>query len=182
MDIAASKLEGAFILTPQAFPDSRGNFVVTFHEAIFRQHGLVTDWVQDNQSISTRKGIVRGLHFQRPPYSETKLVRVVSGRIWDVFVDLRRDSPTYGQWDGAELSDENRKMTYIPKGFAHGFCTLSDTAVVLYKVDALYTPDAQAGLLWNDPTLNIPWPLDGEPLLSDKDTGLPTFADFDSPF
>jgi dTDP-4-dehydrorhamnose 3,5-epimerase len=161
--------------------DGRGYFMRTYDEGIFRDHGLTTAWVQENQSRSTRKGLIRGLHFQRPPHAETKLVRVVVGAILDVFVDLRKESETYGQWDSLELSAENHRMAYIPKGFAHGFCTLTDVAVVLYKVDACYEPRAEGGLRWDDRTLSIAWPT-AEPYLSAKDRALPAFDGFVSPF
>ena len=128
-----------------------------------------------------RKGINRGLHFQRPPHAETKLVRVIQGAVLDVFVDLRRSSPTYGQWEMAELSEENHRAVYIPKGFAHGYCALTDISLVLYKVDALYNAGSEGGLRWNDSALAIPWPVT-EPVLSAKDIALPTMNNFVSPF
>ncbi len=180
-DIQPLRLAGAFEITLRPIGDERGYFMTTYHAALFRQHGMVTDWAQENQSLSARKGILRGLHFQLPPHTETKLVRVLSGAILDVMVDLRKASPTFGQWEAIELSAENRRMVYIPKGFAHGFCTLTDDVIVAYKVDAYYTPEAQAGLRWDDPTLAIRWPVQ-EPLLSPKDRALPDFASFESPF
>jgi dTDP-4-dehydrorhamnose 3,5-epimerase len=150
-------------------------------EQIFREHGLTTSWVQENQSLSDRKGIIRGLHFQQPPHAETKLIRVVGGAILDVFVDLRKESATYGRWDSIQLSAESHTMVYIPKGFAHGFCTLTEKTVVIYKVDAYYAPEFEGGLRWDDETLNIRWPTQ-EPLVSVKDRALPSFKDFVSPF
>ena len=128
-----------------------------------------------------RKHIIWGLHFQMPPGAETKLVRVVEGAVWDVFVDLRRDSPTYGQWDAVELAAETHNMVYIPRGFAHGFCTLTESCLVQYKVDSCYAPSLQGGLRWCDPTLDIDWPTDN-PLLSPRDLELGFFQDFVSPF
>jgi len=152
-----------------------------YDEAIFHEYSLQTSWVQENQSQSIRKYTIRGLHFQRPPHAETKLVRVVTGAILDVFVDLRKDSETYGQWDSIELSADNQKMVYIPKGFAHGFCTLTEKTVVLYKIDSAYASEFEGGLRWNDDTLGIQWPTNG-PYLSAKDRMLPSFDEFVSPF
>ena len=137
--------------------------------------------MQENQSYNNCKGIVRGLHFQKPPFAETKLVRVLQGAVFDVFVDLRTDSETYGQWDAVELSAENHRMVYIPKGFAHGYCTLTDESLVLYKVDACYAPAAEGGVRWDDGSLNIPWPV-REPLVSAKDRVLPSLRGLMSPF
>ena len=152
-----------------------------YDEAFFSKKGLVTDWKQENQSLSKMRGTIRGLHFQVPPHSETKLVRVAIGEVLDILVDLRRSSPTYGQWDAVELTDSNYKMVYVPKGFAHGFCTLADQALVQYKVDAMYAPHAESGIRWNDESLNIQWPI-GEPLVSERDRALPLFANWSSPF
>jgi dTDP-4-dehydrorhamnose 3,5-epimerase len=137
--------------------------------------------VQENQSVSTRRGVIRGLHFQRPPHEETKLVRVVTGRVWDVIVDLRARSRTYGRWEAVSLSAEAGNMLYVPRGFAHGFCTLTEEACVLYKVDSRYTPAAEGGLRWDDPQLAIPWP-ETSPIVSAKDLALPGWAGFESAF
>jgi dTDP-4-dehydrorhamnose 3,5-epimerase len=181
MQIKPLKLDGAYeiILTPRN--DDRGYFLRTYDEAIFRQHGLTTSWVQENQSLSKRKGIIRGLHFQRPPHAETKLVRVVAGAVFDVFVDLRRNSDTYGQWDAIELTASKQNIVYIPKGFAHGFCTLTKNTLVLYEVDAFYMPEYEAGLRWDDKDLGIQWPV-AKPYLSDKDASWGSFRNFISPF
>jgi dTDP-4-dehydrorhamnose 3,5-epimerase len=173
-------LDGAFIITPPIFHDERGHFTITYQEKAFAEHGLSTDWVQDNQSFS-QQGVVRGFHFQMPPHTEAKLIRVLHGEIMDVIVDLRTQSATFGQWHQVTLSVENRQMLYVPRGFGHGFCVMSEAAVVSYKVDNHYTPQAGAGILWDDPTLNVPWPVDA-PILSDKDQQLPKFNDFRSPF
>jgi dTDP-4-dehydrorhamnose 3,5-epimerase len=141
----------------------------------FARAGLPTDWVQGNESRSARN-VVRGLHFQRPPHAETKLVRAVHGRVHDVFVDLRRGSPTFGQWDALELSDKSANAVLIPRGFAHGFCALSEEALVSYLVDHVYTPEAEGGLLWNDPALGIAWPIEGAPIVSEKDRAWPPLS------
>jgi dTDP-4-dehydrorhamnose 3,5-epimerase len=180
LEFDALPLAGAYLITPPVFHDNRGYFTVPYQQAAFAQHGLVTDWVQDNQSYSQR-GVLRGFHFQYPPHTETKLVRALQGRILDVIVDLRQDSPTFRQTHSVELNDENRQMVYIPRGFGHAFCVLSDFAVVTYKVDNAYAPDAGGGLIWNDPTLNVDWPIK-MPVLSDKDRELPTLSDWESPF
>lgn len=182
IEIKPLRLDGTYEIALSPIQDERGYFLMTYRHSLFVERGLVTEWVQENQSLSRRKGTIRGLHFQMPPYAETKLVRVLSGAAWDVFVDLRRGSLTYGQWDCLELSADNQRMVYIPRGFAHGFCTLTEDVLVAYKVDAYYTPEAQAGLLWNDETLGIPWPVEGEPVLSPKDRTLPAFLTFQSPF
>lgn len=152
-----------------------------YDEDIFRERGLATEWKQENQSLSKQKGIIRGLHYQIPPHAETKLVRVACGRVLDVIVDIRKDSPTFGQWDAIELSEDNYKSLYIPKGFAHGFCTLSDLAIVQYKVDEPYAPHAENGIRWDDQALRIEWPIE-EPLVSDRDRALPPFSASASPF
>jgi len=181
MEIKPLSLEGAFEIALNPRRDERGYFMRTFDEAIFRKHGLVSSWMQENEACSTRVHTIRGLHFQRPPATETKLVRVVAGKALDIFVDLRRRSPTYGQWGSVELSAERQNMVYLPKGFAHGYCTLTDGVVMLYKVDAAYAPEAESGLRWNDPEIGIAWPT-GEPLISAKDQALPLLKDLESPF
>ncbi|NQW15915.1 MAG: dTDP-4-dehydrorhamnose 3,5-epimerase [Chloroflexi bacterium] len=176
LNIEPQKLNGCYVITPAPIGDSRGYFMRTYDEAIFRDHGLQTSWVQDNQSLSTVVHTVRGLHFQRPPSAETKLVRVIVGSILDVFVDLRNGSPTYGEWDSIELSQENNKTAYIPKGFAHGFCTLTSTVIVAYKVDRPYEPSDEGVLRWNDPDVGIKWPTEA-PLISDRDKAAPVLRD-----
>jgi dTDP-4-dehydrorhamnose 3,5-epimerase len=175
------KLAGSFRVELGPMHDDRGYFMRVWDDELFRENGLTATWVQENQSLSNRKGLIRGLHFQKPPHSETKLVRVAAGAILDVFVDLRKDSPTYGLWDSVELSADNQVAAYVPKGFAHGFCTLSDVAVVVYKVDAKYAPGFEGGLRWDDETLNVAWPT-RDAFLSAKDKALPSFKDFVSPF
>lgn len=169
MEIKKRKLEGVFEITLSPHLDSRGFFMRVYDHKIFQKYDLNKNWVQENHSKSGQKGIIRGLHFQLPPYSETKMVRCISGAVLDVFVDLRRDSDTFGQWDAIELSEDNKKMIFIPRGFAHGFCTLTDSSEVLYKVDNYYNPEAERGLLWNDKEINIHWPTNS-PVLSAKDS------------
>ncbi len=174
-------LNGVYVINLAPHLDQRGYFLRIFDEDIFRKRGLQTHWVQESQSRSTQRGVIRGLHFQKPPASETKLVWVSTGTTFDVQVDLRVGSTTYGQWQGVELSGENLRLVYIPKGFAHGYCTLTDDVVMHYKMDAFYTPACYAGLRWNDPELGIVWP-EVKPLLSNRDQEWPGLADFESPF
>jgi dTDP-4-dehydrorhamnose 3,5-epimerase len=181
MEIRQLRLGGTYEIQLDPRHDERGHFMRCYDEAIFREYGLATEWKQDNQSLSRRKGVIRGLHFQLPPHAETKLVRVVTGEILDVFVDLRKGSCTYGQWDARTLSEANSRMVYVPKGFAHGFCTLTDIAIVQYKVDEYYVPQAEGGIRWDDKTLDIEWPA-GEHILSERDRSLPLMADLASPF
>ena len=168
MDITQRRLAGVYEISLAPRVDERGFFMRVFDARLFAEAGLERPWVQENHSRSERRGIIRGLHFQFPPYAETKLVRCIRGAVWDVFVDLRLDSPTFGQWDAVELTEANKKMVFIPRGFAHGFCTLTEESEVLYKVDNVYRADHEGGLLWNDPDLNIDWPA-AEPMLSAKD-------------
>jgi dTDP-4-dehydrorhamnose 3,5-epimerase len=170
-------------LVPRAFADPRGWFSETYNQARAAQDGIEAVFCQDNQSFSRHAGTVRGLHFQRPPSAQAKLVRCVRGSIWDVAVDVRRGSPTYGQWVADTLSADNRRQLFIPVGFLHGFVTLEDDTEVAYKCSALYDPASDGGIKWDDPALALPWPLEGhKPLLSEKDEKLPAFALFDSPF
>ncbi|NBV43151.1 dTDP-4-dehydrorhamnose 3,5-epimerase, partial [bacterium] len=157
MQIEPTILEGVYILRPQVFGDERGQFFEWFRKDKLAEFGISFDLVQANQSMS-RQGTLRGLHFQRPPYGQSKMVRVIKGKIWDVAVDLRADSPTFGKWVGAELSDNNHASMLIPSAFAHGFFVMSEYAVVSYACDGVYTPEAEAGFRWNDPTLAIDWP------------------------
>jgi dTDP-4-dehydrorhamnose 3,5-epimerase len=177
------KLPGAWLLQPTRLEDARGYFVETYNAELLRRIGIDAVFVQDNQSFSVAAGTVRGLHFQLPPEPQAKLVRVVRGRIFDVAVDLRRGSPTYGQWIGEVLDAKNGQQLFIPRGFAHGFCTLEADTEVAYKVDGFYSPDCDSGILWNDPTLAIHWPIAPEQaVLSPKDRSLPEFLLFESPF
>ena len=170
-------------IMPKRFGDERGWFSETYNARKLAGHGLDIAFVQDNQSMSSEVGTVRGLHFQTPPHAQAKLVRCVKGAIWDVFVDVRRGSPTYGESFGAILSAENGHQLYGPAGFAHGFVTLEPDSEVFYKVDDYYAPECDGGIAWDDPDLALDWPLPtGGPTLSAKDRNLPTLADFDSPF
>ena len=162
-------LPGLQLLTPRVFADERGHFFESWSAARFRQEVGDVDWVQDNESMSVR-GTLRGLHYQKEPHAQAKLVRVVVGRVWDVVVDIRPGSATFGKWEAVELSGENKHQLYIPKGFAHGFLVLSDHAIFQYKVDALWNKESEACIRWNDPTLAIDWPLpESELIISEKD-------------
>jgi len=178
MNFAPLAIPGVWEITLQPRGDARGYFMRTYDEKFYADHGLVTEWVQENQSLSTEVGIVRGLHFQRGESAETKLVRALEGRVLDVVVDIRRGSPTFGQHVAVELSAENKNAIYVPRGFAHGFCVMETPAVVAYKVDNFYDPQAEGGLLWNDPALGINWPV-AEAITSDKDKLWPTLADLE---
>ena len=163
-----TKIDGVFIITPQVFGDERGYFMETYSEKDFKEAGLNYTFVQDNQS-SSKKGVLRGLHFQKL-HPQAKLVRVLKGEVFDVAVDLRENSPTYGQWVGEVLSEENKKQLLIPRGFAHGFLVLSDTAEFAYKCDDFYHPEEEGGIIYNDEDVNIEWPaIDAEYILSEKD-------------
>lgn len=177
MEIIERKLKGVYEIRLNPIMDSRGFFMRTFDNKIFMEAGLERNWVQENHSRSEQKGIIRGMHFQLPPYSETKMVRCIQGAVLDVFVDLRAGSPTFGQWDSIELSAENKHMIFIPRGFAHGFCTLTDESEVVYKVDNYYSKENECGLIWNDQDVNIEWPV-ASPVLSDKDRKNMTLQDF----
>ena len=182
MNIIKTPIEGLLIIEPRVFTDQRGYFVETYNEKRYHDAGITAQFVQDNQSCSTY-GVVRGLHFQRPPYSQAKLVCCTRGRVLDVAVDLRKDSPTYGQWFSVELNEENHRQFFIPKGFAHGFSVLSDTAIFTYKCDEFYHPEADGGILLSDPALHIDWQIPEDlRIISDKDTKHPLLADLNNPF
>lgn len=181
MEIKPLKLLGTYEINCTPRHDDRGYFMRSYDETLFRQYGLTTSWLQENQSLSTRKGVIRGFHFQKPPYAETKLRRAVLGAVLEVFVDLRLSSKTYGHWDAIELSDENKKLVYIPKGFATAICTLTEQALVVYKVDTPYNAESEGGLRWNDEFLGIKWPID-KPYLSTKDASWEDMINFNSPF
>ena len=170
-----TSIDCVIIVEPTAFGDSRGYFMETYQKEDFIKGGITVDFVQDNQSMST-KGVLRGLHFQKQ-FSQSKLVRCIKGEVFDVAVDLRPNSPTYGKWEGVVLSAENKKQFFIPKNFAHGFLVLSDEAEFVYKVDDFYHPNDEGGLMWNDPDIAIKWPIEEEMeiKLSDKDKIHPPF-------
>ncbi len=169
MEIQKTPIEGLLVIHPRIFNDDRGYFFESFHAERYRQAGVTAGFIQDNESRSSR-GVIRGLHYQLAPYAQSKLVRVIEGRVFDVAVDLRRQSPTFGKWFGVELSAENKAQFYIPRGFAHGFSVLSETAVFSYKCDNYYCPDAERGILFNDSDLNIDWRIpEQEAVVSDKD-------------
>jgi len=170
-----TKIKGVYIIDVKSYGDNRGYFMETYKESDFIEAGLRYNFVQDNQS-SSRKGVLRGLHFQKT-YPQAKLVRVLKGEVFDVAVDLRKDSPTYGQWVGAVLSEENKRQFMIPRGFAHGFVVMSDYAEFAYKCDELYHPEDEGGIMWNDPAIGIDWPDVGEIILSEKDKTHPSLAD-----
>jgi len=160
-------IKDLYIIEPQIFGDNRGYFMESYNKKEFERLGLHYDFVQDNQSKS-KKGVLRGLHFQKN-YPQAKFVRVLEGEVFDVAVDLRKNSKTYGKWFGVILSDENKRMFMIPRGFAHGFVVLSETATFTYKCDEFYHPEDEGGIIWDDKDINIDWPIDFEPLLSEKD-------------
>ena len=182
MEVFKTPIEGLLVIEPTVFRDARGYFVETYNEQRYREAGVDATFVQDNKSCSSF-GVVRGLHFPRPPYSQAKLVSCAEGRVLDVAVDLRKDSPTYGQHFAVELDAESQRQFYIPRGFAHGFSVLSERAVFTYKCDNLYHPEADGGILLIDPALNIDWqiPVD-QMILSEKDKHHPLLSELDNPF
>lgn len=183
MEVIKTEIDGVLILEPRIFGDARGYFFESFNAKEFAEKtGLEVNFVQDNESMS-RYGVVRGLHFQKPPYTQSKLVRVVKGRVLDVAVDIRKGSPTYGKYVAVELSAENHRQLFISKGFAHGFSVLSEEVVFQYKCDAYYAPQSEGAIIWNDPSIGIDWKVSNEDvLLSDKDRNHPTLCEFESPF
>jgi dTDP-4-dehydrorhamnose 3,5-epimerase len=180
MEVIKTPLEGLLVIEPKVFKDHRGYFYESYNAEAFKQAGVDAVFVQDNQSLS-QKGILRGLHFQAPPHAQGKLVRVIKGAVLDVVVDIRKNSPTYGQHFSIELTEENFKMFWIPPGFAHGFVTLEDHTIFSYKCTDVYNKAAEGGLLWNDPELGINWGIE-QPVLSEKDTLNPQLKNFNSPF
>ena len=174
------RLEGLILVTPKIFGDERGFFLETYQESAFDEGGIPGPFPQSNYSCSEKR-VLRGLHYQIQPYAQGKLVRAVVGKIFDVAVDIRKDSPTYGQWEGVELSSETHQMLYIQPGFAHGFQVVSSVAHVQYMATSEYAPAHEGGLLWNDPVISIQWPFT-VPQISNKDQILPTFDRFESPF
>ncbi|MNN06285.1 dTDP-4-dehydrorhamnose 3,5-epimerase [compost metagenome] len=166
------------VIEPDVFGDHRGFFTESYNHEKYKQAGIDYNFIQDNHSFSTQAGTVRGMHFQLPPKAQTKLVHVVTGAIYDVVVDIRKDSETFGQWVGMILSASNQRQLLVPKGFAHGFCTIVENTHVLYKVDEYYSKEHDRGLLWSDPAIGINWPTD-DPVLSDKDKVSPALSELD---
>ena len=175
MNFIRSQIEGIVTIEPQVFEDDRGFFMETYSKKVFADNGINVEFVQDNHSRSSQ-GVLRGLHFQKPPFAQDKLIRVTQGEVVDIAVDIRPNSPTFGKWEAAHLSAENKKMFFIPKGFAHGFYVISETVDFLYKCSNFYNKESESGILWNDPELNISWFTDGNPILSQKDQVWPTLA------
>jgi dTDP-4-dehydrorhamnose 3,5-epimerase len=173
MEVRETRMEGLYVLEPRIFKDTRGYFFESYRKEILKELGWNFEFVQDNQSRSSQ-GVLRGLHYQNEPRAQTKLVRVIEGSIYDVAVDLRKDSPTYAQWFGIELSAENHLQLLIPKGFAHGFSVLSEFATLYYKCDDYYHPESESGIRYDDPLLAIDWKIDpGKAIISEKDKSLP---------
>lgn len=183
MEVIKTGIEGVFIIEPKVFGDNRGYFFESFNAREFAEKtGKEVIFVQDNESMS-HYGVLRGLHFQLPPYSQSKLVRVVKGKVLDVAVDIRKGSSTYGKYVSCEMTGENKRQFFVPKGFAHGFCVLSDEAVFQYKCDEFYHPEAEGAIAWNDPDIAINWPITAEEIiLSEKDKHHSCLKDFESPF
>lgn len=182
MEVIRTDIEGVVIIRPRVFTDARGYFFESYSKREFDEKVRPVNFVQDNESCSTR-GVMRGLHFQRPPFTQSKLVRCVKGAVLDVAVDIRKGSPTYGRHVAVELTEDNHLQFFVPRGFAHGFAVLSDVAVFQYKCDEFYHPEADGGISILDSSLGIDWCLDpADAILSDKDTRHPLLADFDSPF
>ena len=180
MEIVKTKIPDLYIIKPRVFEDNRGYFFESYNKNAFLQSGIDQNFVQDNESKSS-KGVLRGLHFQKTPFAQGKLVRVMQGAVLDVAVDLRKASPTYGEWVAVELNHDNKWMYWIPPGFAHGFVTLEDNTVFFYKCTNVYNKESEGSILWNDPDLNIDWKI-SNPILSEKDLHSPLFKDFISPF
>ncbi len=175
MDFLPTEVSGAWLVEPRAFEDDRGVFLRAWCRDEMREAGIEVDFVQSNLAGSVRRGTLRGLHYQVAPHEEAKLVRCVRGSIFDVVVDIRPDSETYGQWHGATLSDKNRRMLYVPPGCAHGYLTLEDDSEAYYLVSARYAPESERGIRWDDPAFNIDWPIRENLILSDKDKAWPAF-------
>ncbi|MCU4158213.1 dTDP-4-dehydrorhamnose 3,5-epimerase [Carboxylicivirga sp. A043] len=182
MQFIKTKLEGCVIIEPKVFGDHRGYFFESFNQKQFEENVGKVNFVQDNESRSSY-GVLRGLHFQLPPYNQAKLVRCIEGEVWDVAVDLRKESPTFGKHVSVKLSDENKRQLFVPRGFAHGFVVLSKSAIFSYKVDNWYAPDHDSGIAWNDPELSVDWQIDlSAILLSEKDKVLKNLAETEIPF
>jgi dTDP-4-dehydrorhamnose 3,5-epimerase len=181
MTFTETELAGVWLIEPAVHEDNRGFFLESFTSREMEAHGLPCHFVQDNHARSLVAGVLRGIHFQKPPFSQSKLVRVVRGSVYDVVVDLRKGSASFGGWLGVTLSEENKKILFVPKGFGHAYCTMTADSEFLYKVDAFYSPQHDAGVRWNDPDIGIRWPV-SNPTLSQKDLTLPFLKEFESPF
>jgi dTDP-4-dehydrorhamnose 3,5-epimerase len=182
MKFIKTEISDVYIIEPSVFGDNRGYFLESFNLEKFKENVYPIKFVQDNESKSSR-GVLRGLHFQKPPFDQAKLVRCIEGRVLDVAVDIRKGSPTYGKHVAIELTGENKRQLFVPRGFAHGFSVLSDTAVFAYKVDNIYAPESDSGIRYDDKELNIDWGVeDSEVIVSEKDAELPFFLEFESPF
>lgn len=180
MYITKTTLQDVFIIEPKVFGDHRGFFTESYSEKVFKEHGIDFNFIQDNHSLSSEPGVLRGLHFQKGQAAQTKLIRVVTGAVYDVVVDMRKGSPTYGKWEGFIISESNHRQLLVPKGFAHGFCTLTPNVNFLYKCDNYYAPEADGGIAFNDPELGITWPFDlSKAITSEKDLKHPTFKEFE---
>ncbi len=182
MNVQKTDLAGILVIEPDRFGDHRGFFAETYSQRVYAELGILNDFVQDNHSLSAAVGTVRGLHFQMPPHAQAKLVRCGRGAIFDVAVDIRNGSPTYGKWTGYELSAVNGAQFYIPAGFAHGFVTLQPDSEIIYKCSDYYAPETEGAVRWDDPAIGIEWPFQGTAILSDKDAAAPMLADVDSHF
>jgi dTDP-4-dehydrorhamnose 3,5-epimerase len=180
MQVSTTPIEGLLVIQPTLFSDPRGYFYEPYNKKKFADCDITDDFVQDNQSCS-QKGVLRGMHFQNPPHAQAKLLRVIHGSIWDVAVDIRKSSPTYGKYYGIELSAANKTIFYVPKGFAHGFLTLEDDTILFYKCSDFYNKAAEESLIWNDPDISITWNIES-PLLSEKDKSAKTLKEFNSQF
>jgi dTDP-4-dehydrorhamnose 3,5-epimerase len=180
MEFISTNIEGLIIIKPRVFNDERGYFYESYNKNIFKKNGLELDFIQDNQSLS-HSGVLRGLHFQAPPFQQGKLVRVIQGSVIDVAVDIRTNSPTYGQYHSIMLSGDNKTQFWIPPGFAHGFVTLEDNTIFSYKCTGPYSKESEGAILWNDPSLNIAWEIE-KPLVSEKDQEAQLFEHFTSPY
>ena len=180
MEFISTNIEGLIIIKPRVFNDERGYFYESYNKNVFKKNGLELDFMQDNQSLS-HSGVLRGLHFQAPPFQQGKLVRVIQGSVMDVAVDIRTNSPTYGQYHSIVLSGDNKTQFWIPPGFAHGFATLEDNTIFSYKCTGPYSKESEGAILWNDPSLNIAWKVE-KPLVSEKDQEAQLFEHFISPY
>lgn len=178
MIIKEGRIKGVFEIQLEVKEDFRGFLMETYDSEVFKKYGIDNNWVKEYQNCSLKKGTIRGLHLQLEPHAQAKLVRAVQGATLDVFVDLRKDSPTFGQWDSVTLSAENKKMVYVPRGFAHAFCSLTDNVMAICSMDNHFAPEAEYQIKWDDPDLHIDWQLDGPPIVSLKDSAAKSFKEF----